>query len=89
MSLIDMDILKFAKQHNTKTNLLTNEPTSPAISLADETAVVPRRSVKFKHSISDSKSVPMTVVNNLLFAVEFTLDKQAKEALDEWHAFNP
>ena len=82
---LDMEILQFARAHDTKTILLTNYPTSPAIPLADETLVIPRGSVKFKHSMS----IPMTFVNNLLLAVEFTLGDQRAEALQQWEAFHP
>ena len=71
----------FAQKRGAKIILMTGYSTSPVVTLANETLIVHRGMTSFKHSMA----VPMTVVNNLMLAVEFTLGDKRQAFLEEWN----
>ena len=77
-------LLEHAQKNNANTMLMTDYPTSPLVTRADETLIVHRGLSGFKNSLA----VPMNVVNNLLLAVEFSLGDKCKEFLQEWDELN-
>lgn len=79
----DLQLFEFAQKRGAKTILITNYPTSPLIARAEETLLIRRGVLPFKHSMA----VPMTVVNNLLLAVEFALGDKREIYLQEWDEF--
>jgi len=71
---------EFAQKRGAKIVLMTGYSISLTVTLADETLIVHRGMAPFKHSMA----VPMTVVNNLLLAVEFMLGDKRQTYLEEW-----
>jgi DNA-binding MurR/RpiR family transcriptional regulator len=81
---LDVKLLERSRKRGAKTVVMTDYPTSPVVTRADETLIVHRGLPGFKNSMA----VPMTVVNNLLLAVEFALGDKRAEYLQEWDAWN-
>ena len=80
---LDRRLLEFAHERGAKVIAMTDYPTSPVVSAADETLIVHRGLPGFQNSMA----LPMTVVNNLLLAVEYELGDKRDDYLQEWDEF--
>lgn len=81
---VDVKLLNLSRKRGAKTIVMTDYPTSPVVTRADETLIVHRGLPGFKNSMA----VPMTVVNNLLLAYEFSLGDKRAASLQEWDDWN-
>jgi len=80
----DLRLCEKANQRGASTILLTDYPTSPVIACAAETLIAHRGLPHFKNSFA----LPMTVVNCLLLAYEFSLGDNCGIYLQEWEELN-
>lgn len=77
---LHVTLCDLARKRGARVILLTDYPTSPAVSRADEVLIAHRGLSGFQNSMA----VPMTMVNGLLLAVEFALGPEREHWLQEW-----